>query len=118
MKIRLRLLLPAVAVAAAVVCGSARADGPKTSLVIRNQQFIPPVVNIPAQTKIEIVVRNEDRMPAEFESYDLSREIVVPGLSAVSVYVGPLPAGRYRFFNDFNHAASGWVVSVPDPKSR
>lgn len=96
------------------VCSNAQADTPRTLLTIKNQQFIPQQIQIPAHTKVEIVVKNEDRLPAEFESADLSREVVIPGHSAVSVYVGPLSKGRYGFFDDFNRAARGWVISAPN----
>ncbi len=97
------------------VFGSALADVPQVSLTIKDQQFTPKQIQVPARTKVEIRVNNEDRFPAEFESSDMSREVVVPGNSTVSVYIGPLPPGRYNFFNDFNHAAQGWVVSTPQP---
>jgi hypothetical protein len=29
----------------------------------------------------------------------------------VKVYIGPLDAGRYRFFNDFHQESQGWVVA-------
>ena len=60
--------------------------------------------------QVKLLIHNQDSLPAEFESYDLSREVVVPGHSSVTVYIGPLSPGRYNFFNDFNHAAQGWVV--------
>ena len=79
-------------------------------LIIANQRFSPQELPLPSAIKVKLVIRNQDALPAEFESYDLSREIVVPGHSQVTVYLGPLPPGRYRFFNDFYQAAEGWVV--------
>ena len=114
MNILLNRVFPAV-LAGLVLCGSALADAPKISLTIKDQRFTPEQIQVPAQTKVEILVKNEDRFPAEFESADMSREVVVPGASTVSVFVGPLSPGRYNFFNDFNHAAQGWVVSTPQP---
>ncbi|MDE2234340.1 MAG: cupredoxin domain-containing protein [Gammaproteobacteria bacterium] len=83
---------------------------PAVELVIQHQQFAVQELPIQANTKIRLVIINHDDLPAEFESYDLSREVVVPGHSSVTIYIGPLDPGRYRFFNDFNHAAQGWVV--------
>ncbi|MHB8345931.1 MAG: cupredoxin domain-containing protein [Acidiferrobacterales bacterium] len=114
MNILLNGVVP-VALAGLLVCGNVLADVPKISLTIKNQRFTPEQIQVPAHTKVEILVKNEDRFPAEFESADLSREVVVPGGSTVSVFVGPLSPGRYNFFNDFNHAAKGWVVSTPQP---
>ena len=79
-------------------------------LLIEHQQFSPAKLHIPGGAKTKIVVRNRDSMPAEFESYDLSREIVVPGHGEATIYVGPLDVGSYRFFNDFNHDMQGEIV--------
>ena len=87
----------------------AKTDSPLI-LLIEHQQFSPARLQIPAGEKTKIVVRNRDAMPAEFESYDLSREIVVPGHGEATIYVGPLNAGSYRFFNDFNHDMQGEIV--------
>lgn len=89
---------------------AAFAETPTVELVIHNQQFTPQELSLPAGTNIKLVIHNQDSLPAEFESYDLSREVVVPGHISVTVYIGPLSPGRYNFFNDFNHAAQGWVV--------
>lgn len=89
---------------------SAYAETPTAKLLIQNQQFTVQELSLPADTKVKLLIHNQDSLPAEFESYDLSREVVVPGHSSVTVYIGPLSPGRYNFFNDFNHAAQGWVV--------
>ncbi|HKS89118.1 MAG TPA: cupredoxin domain-containing protein, partial [Stellaceae bacterium] len=60
--------------------------------------------------KVELVVRNEQAIPAEFESTSLHREKVVTPGGSVSVYVGPLGPGRYEFFDDFHPATRGFVV--------
>jgi plastocyanin len=78
---------------------------------IRGQAFTPAEIEVPAGEKVELIIRNSDDLPAEFESYDLSREIVVPAHGQVKVYIGPLDAGRYRFFNDFHQESQGWVVA-------
>lgn len=111
----LRLEIPCLL---ALLCAatSAYAETPTAELVIQNQQFTVQELALPAGTKIRLVIHNQDSLPAEFESYDLSREVVVPGHSAVTVYIDPLSPGRYNFFNDFNHAAQGWVV-VAAPSS-
>lgn len=79
-------------------------------LTIKNRTFIVTNLTVPANTKVKLIVQNEDLIPAEFESTDLSREVVVPGHASVVVYIGPLSPGKYNFFNDFNRAAQGWVL--------
>ncbi|HVC49935.1 MAG TPA: cupredoxin domain-containing protein [Burkholderiales bacterium] len=81
-------------------------------LEIKNQQFSPMKLTLPQNKKVKITLKNNDNLPAEFESTDLSREILVPGHSQVSIYVGPLDPGNYKFFNDFNQAATG-LITVP-----
>jgi len=110
MSLRLSSLTLLVGLSASTLAFAAT---PTLELIIQNQQFTTRELSLPADTKIKLVVHNQDSLPAEFESYDLSREVVVPGHSSVTVYIGPLSPGRYNFFNDFNHAAQGWVVAEP-----
>jgi plastocyanin len=85
------------------------AEGPIT-IAIRDHQFVPAEVPVPAGTKVELIIRNEQKMPAEFESKSLHREkVVAPGATA-SVFVGPLNPGRYEFFDDFHPATRGLIV--------
>jgi hypothetical protein len=64
----------------------------------------------PAGVKVELILRNEQATPIEFESTSLHREkVVAPGASA-SIFIGPLKPGRYDFFDDFHPATRGVVV--------
>ncbi|HET9113760.1 MAG TPA: cupredoxin domain-containing protein [Burkholderiales bacterium] len=81
-------------------------------LTINAQQFVPQALTVPAGVKQKLIIRNTGTIPAEFESYDLSREVVVPARSEVTIYIGPLKTGRYQYFNDFNHAMQG-TITVP-----
>jgi hypothetical protein len=87
------------------------AETPTASLTIRNQQFEPSELQVPADQKIELHIRNTDPQPAEFESGELHREKVVPGGQEVVVFIGPLRAGSYEFFNDFHPTSRGHVVA-------
>lgn len=93
-----------------LLAGPAFAADAPLQLTIRNQAFQPSQLRIPAGTKVELVVVNNDTLPAEFESYDLSREVIVPGHSQIKVFIGPLDPGKYRFFNDFHQQSEGWIV--------
>lgn len=77
-------------------------DPPEVRLVIRNHQFVPTQLVVPANTKVKLIVINEDASPEEFESHELNREKVVLGGGKIPVYVGPLKPGRYPFFGDFH----------------
>jgi len=87
------------------------ADDPPVTIAIRDHQFVPSEVRVPANTKVELIIRNEQTTPAEFESTSLHREKVVPPGTAASVFVGPLKPGRYEFFDDFNTATRGVLVA-------
>ncbi|HSN17680.1 MAG TPA: cupredoxin domain-containing protein [Gammaproteobacteria bacterium] len=103
----------AFAAALAAVTAVAAADIPPVQIDIKAQAFVPAEVHVPAGVKVQLHIINNDDLPAEFESTDLSREIVVPAHRDVKVYIGPLDAGRYRFFNDFHQESQGYVVVDP-----
>ena len=48
---------------------------------------------------------------AEWESYELNREKVVPAGGTTNIYLGPLTPGTYPFFDDFNQAVTGQIVA-------
>ncbi|MGH8278104.1 MAG: cupredoxin domain-containing protein [Gammaproteobacteria bacterium] len=99
---------------AALLFGAAAVAEPATfQVTFKNRAFTETSLTIPANTKLKRVVKNEDAAPAEFESTDLSREMVVPARASVVIYISPLPPGKYNFFNDFNHAAQAWIVVNP-----
>jgi hypothetical protein len=85
------------------------ASGPVT-ITVRDNKFEPNEVSIPAGVKAELVIRNQQQKPAEFESVSLKREKVIPPGRSVSIFVGPLKAGRYEFTDDFHPATKGVLV--------
>ena len=97
----------------AVMAAPARAgDVPEFRLTIRDHRFVPAEVVVPANSKIKLVVVNEDPTPEEFESHELNREKVVTGKGSITVYLGPLKPGRYPFFGEFHMAtAQGAVIA-------
>ena len=88
----------------------ASAQSPKVTLAIQENQFVPADVEVPAGVKVELVIRNEKKTAAEFESNALRREKVIPPGVTASVFIGPLKPGRYEFFDDFHPATRGAVV--------
>ncbi|TAM10129.1 MAG: cupredoxin domain-containing protein [Nevskiaceae bacterium] len=83
---------------------------PEVQIQIKDRGFVPAQIEVPADTKVKLVITNADTIPAEFESNDLSREVIVPGHARVEVYVGPLKTGKYEFFNDFHTASTGTLT--------
>jgi len=79
-------------------------------ITLENKVFTPAVLEIPADTKVKVTVKNRDNAPAEFESSDLGREKVIEANGEVTIFIGPLAAGKYTYFNEFNSATTGTVV--------
>ncbi len=93
------------------ICAPAQAAVAEYTLTIREHRFTPSEITIPANTKVKLLVVNQDATPEEFESHQLNREKVVTGNATISVYVGPLKPGRYAFFGDFHQdTAQGALV--------
>jgi heme/copper-type cytochrome/quinol oxidase subunit 2 len=105
------MMRPALVLLASLLAWPAAADTPTASLTIRNRAFEPAELAVPAGQKIELHVRNADAAAAEFESSELHREKVVPPGQEVVVFIGPLRAGSYEFFDDFNPRARGHIVA-------
>jgi hypothetical protein len=103
---RLVLALPFIAVLAA----PALADDPEVSITLKDHQFVPSEVPVPAGVKVKLLVKNEQQATAEFESKVLHFEKIAGPGREISVYVGPLDPGSYEFYNDFDHAARGHLV--------
>jgi plastocyanin domain-containing protein len=91
----------------------AMAAAPTRAISIHKGGFVPSHLELPAGVKVKLTITNADDFPAEFESIDLSREIIVPVQRSVTVFVGPLRAGRYEFFNDFNPVMRGVITVKP-----
>jgi plastocyanin domain-containing protein len=96
-----RLILSAVMSMALISATAAWADD-TAEIALKNHQFVPPTLTIPAGQQVKLTVKNEDATPAEFESHDFHVEKVVPGNGQIVLYVGPLEAGTYGFFDDFH----------------
>ncbi|MEY2893613.1 MAG: hypothetical protein RJA98_3521 [Pseudomonadota bacterium] len=107
------LLAPLTALSLLLAAPVVRADDDLTvALTLRNHQFEPAIVKVPAGQKVKLLVRNEDKTVEEFESKSLKREKLVPAGTTVTIVIGPLKPGRYSFFGEFHEAtAKGEVVA-------
>lgn len=75
-------------------------------ITIKDHKFLPAEVNAPADTRLTLIIENQDPTPEEFESHSLKREKIVKGNSTIKIVVGPLKAGAYPFFGEFNEATA------------
>lgn len=85
---------------------------PEYKLVIKDHRFLPSELTVPAHTKFKVLVTNEDSTPSEFESSDFNREKIVPPGRTVTVFIGPLVKGHYKFFDDFHQSTGNGVLVV------
>lgn len=80
------------------------------TLIIKDHRFQPTELKVPAGQKIKLKVVNQDATPEEFESHPLNREKVIAGNSTATIYIGPLQAGSYPFFGEFNEATAQGII--------
>jgi cupredoxin-like protein len=84
---------------------------PVINIEIRNHLFFPDEIRIPADTKVKLLIINQDPTSEEFESYELNREKVIAGNTQAVIFIGPLAPGEYPFFGEFfPKTAQGKVV--------
>lgn len=102
----------ALALAFALSPALSSAADPEIGLAIKNHQFTPAEIKVPAGKKIKLVVSNQDSTPEEFESHQLNREKLIAGNAKATIYVGPLSPGKYEFWGEFNmKTARGTLVA-------
>jgi high-affinity iron transporter len=108
---RVRPLAAAALLAGLLATGPARAQD-AINLEFRQHRFVPNRIEVPANVKFRLLVKNNDDTADEFESVDLNREkLVAPG-QTITVFLGPLSPGEYRFFGDFHQdTAQGIMIA-------
>jgi plastocyanin len=94
------MLVPALSLAADLEMG----------LTIKDHQFIPATLKVPAGKKVKLVVSNMDSTPEEFESHQLNREKVIAGNAKATIYIGPLSPGKYTFWGEFHDKTARGVI--------
>ncbi len=88
------------------------AKAPVFEIEIKGHLFYPSELTIPAGVKVKLVVKNQDKTPEEFESYELNREKVVMGRRKVIIFIGPLEPGEYPFFGEFHPKTARGIIIV------
>jgi plastocyanin len=95
----------------ALALGTATAED-EIRVVIKDHQFSPSEVRVKANTKLKLIVSNEDATAEEFESFSLNREKVVRAGQSITIFLPPLRPGSYDFFGDFHpDTAKGKVIA-------
>ncbi len=115
-------MLPSILIAAgsaalsmAMLIGApnvASAQEQSVELTIKDHRFEPARIEIPANTKVKLVIKNADATPEEFEMNNPKREKVIKGGQQGEVTIGPLKPGTYDFIGEFNpKTARGQIVA-------
>jgi plastocyanin len=104
------VLLFAFGLTLSVALTQVQAQEMEKTIVIKNHQFEPAELKVPANQKIKLIVHNQDNSAEEFESKTLKREKVIAAGSKATIVIGPLKPGKYDFFGEFNPSTAKGVV--------
>ena len=86
-------------------------DLPTVKVLMKDGRIFPETVEVPANTRFRLEVKNEGPGAAEFESLELKKELVLaPGVTRTMVFF-PMKPGTYKFFDDF-HPETGQAKIV------
>ena len=109
----MKKLFTAIAVLSLTLAASqAFADEKEFLVQIKNHQFEPAEITVPAGEKFKLIVENLDKTLEEFESVDLKKEKLVGGGKKITIVVSPLKSGEYKFFGDFHQkTAQGKLIA-------
>ncbi len=88
------------------------AAGQSLTITIKDHKFEPAAPVVPAGTRIKLTIINANSTAEEFESSDFHVEKIVGGGKIVSVYIGPLDAGAYKFFGERHKSEAQGVLTV------
>lgn len=81
-------------------------------LTIKDHKFVPDVLEVPANTKFKLIVKNEDSTAEEFDSSKLHREKVIAAGKEGIINLGPLKPGTYNFVGEYHEkTAKGRLVA-------
>ena len=85
-------------------------DPPVFRIELRDGRITPSRIEVPAHTRIKLILHNTGTTPVEFESRDLRKEKVLgPGVETFLV-IRNLAPGTYRFFDDFHPEGENAVL--------
>ncbi len=78
---------------------------------IKDHQFQPSALEVPANVEFKLIVENLDKTLEEFESNDLKKEKLIGGGKKITIKIQALKTGEYKFFGDFHQkTAQGKII--------
>jgi plastocyanin domain-containing protein len=106
----MRMRLTYLALAGLV--GTAAAAPAPITLTIQNHIFTPSRIELSANQRTVITVKNLDATAEEFESPGLKIEKVVPAQGEITVRVLPLGPGNYTFIGEYHEKTARGLAVV------
>lgn len=93
-----------------ITVGAAAAELPAFTVTLNAGRIEPARLEVPAGTKIKLVLRNAGPGAAEFEGRDVHIEKVLAPDAESFVVIQPLKPGTYRFFDEFHPGAPDMLL--------
>ncbi len=85
-------------------------DEPVFEIEMKDGAIVPLQLEVPAKSRFKLVLKNTGQVPAEFESRELHKEVVVAPGSTATLVIRTLDPGEYKFFDDFQPGALAAVL--------
>jgi hypothetical protein len=86
------------------------AEEPVFEIELKDGLITPSRLEVPAKSRFKLIVTNKGQAPAEFESRELRKEVVVASGSKATLVIRTLDPGEYKFFDDFQPGAPAAVL--------
>ncbi len=109
----MKRILASLLVSLALPAYTAHADDmPTYKLLMKDGRLHPATLEVPANTRFRLEVRNDGPGATEFESIELRKELVLaPGVTRNLVFY-PLKPGSYKIFDEFHlETGQGRIVA-------
>lgn len=107
-------IMTGVVVGVRLLGGPAMAEDrpPPIEVTLKDHQFLPAEIHVPAGKPAFLHVVNQDATPEEFEVRQLAIEKVIAGGGSGEVRLRPLGPGRYAFIGEFHaDTAQGTIIA-------
>ncbi|HET6378214.1 MAG TPA: cupredoxin domain-containing protein [Methylocella sp.] len=85
-------------------------EGPVFTIEFNNGKITPLRIEVPANQRFILELRNMGDTPVEFESSELRKEKVLAARTAATLVFRALDPGEYPFFDDFHPGAPQAVL--------
>lgn len=103
--------VPALSALILATAPVAAEDAPTFQIEMKDGVVTPQQLEVPAGQRIIFEITNSGTSPAEFESRDLKKEVVLAPGSKGTLVIKRLEPGEYSFFDDFHPATTAVLIA-------